>query len=208
MPPASSKKRSSTMRVLRRQAAQRRMRRAQVFDQLQRGRLGDADLVDQPAQRPLPVRVAPQPLGHVGAEARDRRRQLVAAARRLAQPERDARRRAVGVLDAHDAALHAQDAVGRIAELEHVAGHALDGPVLVDRADDLALGLQQHLVVGVVGDGAAGGERGEAGAAPAAQQAVHGVVVDQRAAPPAPAGEALGQHADHGRRTRSRASAR
>ena len=82
------------------------------------------------------------------------------------------------VLDAHDAALDAQDAVGRVAELEDVAGHALDGEVLVHRADDLALGLQQHLVVGVVGDGAAGGERGQAGAAPAAQQAVHGVVVD------------------------------
>ena len=34
---------------------------------------------------------------------------------------------AVRVLHAHDAALDAQDAVGGVAELEHVAGHALDG---------------------------------------------------------------------------------
>ena len=93
----------------------------------------------------------------------------------------------VRVLDPHRAALDAQDAVGGVAELEDVAGHALDGEVLVDRADDLALRLQQHLVVGVVGDGAARGERGQPRAAPAAQHAVDGVVVDQRAAPAAPA---------------------
>ena len=102
---------------------------------------------------------------------------------------------AVGVLDAHDAALDAQDAVGRVAELEDVARQALDREVLVHRADDLVLGLQQHLVVGIVGDGAAGGERGQPGAAPAAQLAVDGIVMDQRAAPAAPGGEAFGQHA-------------
>ena len=76
--------------VLRRQAAERRIGRAQVFDQLECGGLANADLIDQPAQCVLPVRIAPQPLGHVGAEARDRRRQFIAAAGRLAQPERDA----------------------------------------------------------------------------------------------------------------------
>ena len=65
------------------------------------------------------------------------------------------RRTRLRVLDAHDAALDAQDAIGGIAELEDVAGQALDGEVLVHRADDLVLGLEQHLVVGVVGDRAA-----------------------------------------------------
>ena len=36
------------------------------------------------------------------------------------------------VLHAHDAALDAQDAIGGIAELEDVAGQALDREVLVD----------------------------------------------------------------------------
>ena len=78
----------------------------------------------------------------------------------------------MGVLDAHRAALDAQDAIGGVAELEDVAGHALDGEVLVHRADDLVLRLQQHLVVGVVGDRAAGGERRQPRAAPAAQHAL------------------------------------
>ena len=46
------------------------------------------------------------------------------------------------------------------------------------RADDLVLRLQQHLVVGVVGDRAAGGQRGQPRAAPAAQHVVDGVVMD------------------------------
>ena len=60
-----------------------------------------------------------------------------------------------GVLDAHDAALDPQDLVALVAELEDVAGQALDGEILVHRADDLVLRLEQHLVVGVVGDRAA-----------------------------------------------------
>jgi hypothetical protein len=53
----------------------------------------------------------------------------------------------------------AQDAVAGVAELEDVAGHALDGEVLVDRADRSGLRLQHHLVVGGVGNGAARGQR-------------------------------------------------
>src|SRR6476661_3667032 len=102
------------------------------------------------------------------------------------------------ILHAYDTTLHAQDAVTRIAELEHVAAHALDRPVLVHRADDLVLGLQQHLVVGIVWDRASRGDRGEAGTAPAAQDTVHRVVVDERAPSPAPAAEAFPEHADHG----------
>ena len=132
----------------------------------------------------------------ISLRSRDTRlRQLIAAARRFAEPERDGGRLAVRVLDPHRAALDAQDAVGAVAELEDVARQALDGEVLVDGADRLVLRLQEHLVVGVVRDRAAGGQRGEARAAPAAQHAIDRIVMDQRAAPAAACGEALGQHA-------------
>ena len=58
--------------------------------------------------------------------------------------------------------------------------------------------LQQHLIIGVVGNGASGGQRGQPRAAPAAQNAVDGIVVDQRTAPPTPRAETVGQHIDHG----------
>ena len=50
------------------------------------------------------------------------------------------------------------------AEQEDVAGHRLDGPVLVDGADEGVVGLGDHPVVAGLGDRAAGRERGEAGA--------------------------------------------
>ena len=85
------------------------------------------------------------------------------------------------ILDAHAARLDAPDPVRRVAELEDVAGEALDREVLVDRADELVRGLQHDVVVGVVGNRAAGGERREPRAAPAAQHAVDRVAVDVRA---------------------------
>ena len=105
---------------------------------------------------------------------------------------------AVGVLDAHDAALDALDLVALVAELEDVAGEALDGEILVHRADEVIFRLEQHLVVGIVGNGAAGRQRRQPRAAPAAQLAIDGVVMNQGAAPAAPGVEALGQHGDDG----------
>src|SRR3954470_15953703 len=102
----------------------------------------------------------------LAAEARYRLRQLVSAAGRFAQPERNAWRLAVRILDPHHAALHALDAVGIVAELEDVALQALDRKILVHGADDVVLGLEQDLIVGIVRDRAAGGERGETRAAP------------------------------------------
>ena len=56
-------------------------------------------------------------------------------------------------------------------------------------------GSSSTVIVGVVGDRAAGGQRGRARAAPAAQNAIDRVAMDERAAPAAPRGEALGEHA-------------
>ncbi len=134
--------------------------------------------------------------GNLGPQARDGCGKLVAAPRRLAQPERDRRRLAVRVLDPDDAAADPEDAIGGVAELEDVAGHALDREVLVDRADQLIFRFQDHLVVGGVRNRAARGQRGQPRAAPAAQHVVDRVVMDQGTPPAAARAEARGQH-DH-----------
>src|SRR6185437_13939646 len=125
------------------------------------------DLVDQPLHHAGACPIGVEPCRDRLTQPRYRDRQLVAAAGRLAEPERDGRRRALRVLDAHRAALDADDAIGGVAELEHVALQALDGEILVDGANDLALRLEQYLVIGIVRDGAARGQRGEARAAAA-----------------------------------------
>ena len=66
----------------------------------------------------------------------------------------------VRLLDPHPPAFDAQDAVGRVAELEHVARDALHREVLVDRADERVIGFGDDAVVAGLGDRAAGGGRG------------------------------------------------
>ncbi|MNF39885.1 hypothetical protein D3C84_208800 [compost metagenome] len=132
------------------------------------------------------------------AQARHRGRQLVAAPRRLAEPKGDGRRLAAGVLDPHLARLDAQDAVGLVAQLEDIAGHALDGEVLVEGADRQALGFQQHAVVARVGNGAAAGQGGQAGAAAAAQALVDRIAVQVGGAHAAAAAVAFGEHLQQG----------
>ncbi len=167
-------------------------------DQLFRGGCGDAEIAGKPVLHAGAGRIDPQPHGDRGAQAGEGVRQGVAACRRLAEPERDAGRLAVRVLHPHDAALDAPDAIAGVAELEHVAGQALDREILVDAADHEAFRFQNDLVVGGIGDGAAGRQRRQPRAAPAAQHVVDRVVMDQRPAPAAAGGEALGQHAQHG----------
>ncbi len=185
-------------RLLRRQAAERRLAGGEILDELARSRLDDADLADQEIERAGARGIAVEAGGDVAAQPRHCLRELVAAPRRLAEPERDGRRRALGIGDAHRAALDADDAIGGVAELEDVAGQALDGEILVDRADDLALRLEQHLVIGIVGDRAARGQRRHPCAAPSAQHLVDRVVMDERAAPAAPRAEPVGEHAQNG----------
>src|SRR5439155_8760858 len=109
------------------------------------------------------------------AQVGDRGRQLARARRRLAEPERDRRRRAAGVLDVYAPGPDAPDAPGAVAEEEDVARHALDGEVLVDGADLQSLRLLHHLVVGSVGNGASARDRGEPGAAARTEAAMHAV---------------------------------
>ena len=78
--------------------------------------------------------------------------------------------------------------------MKHVAGEALHGEVLVDRANHVPLRLQHDRVVGHVGNGAARGDGGQRGAAPAAQHAVDRVAMHMGAAPPMAGVETLGQH--------------
>ncbi len=184
-------------RFLGRQAAQRRARGGQIVDELTGRRLADADFVLEPGHGAGPGRIFLDQARQVSAQPRDRLRQLVAPPRRLAQPEWNGRRHALRILDPDRAALDPENAIGMVAELEHVAGHALDREVLIDRADRLVLGLEQNAVIGVVGDGAAGGQRRQPGAAAAADEVIDGVVMDDGAAPPAPGAVAFGQHLEH-----------
>ena len=128
------------------------------------GIAGGEELVDVAAQ-----------LGHLG-------RQLGGARRRLAHPERHGRVASPASRHPHHPGLDPADLPRVRAEQEDVAGHRLDGPVLVDRADERVVRLGDDPVVAGLGDRAARGERGEAAALAAAQLAVDRVVVHVRAA--------------------------
>ncbi len=119
---------------------------------------------------------------------------LAAAPGRFAAPEGDVGRTPGGPPPAPPPRLDLEDAVGGVAELEHVPGQALHGEILVHRADVQPLRLQQHGVVGVVGDGAAGGQRGQPPAAAAAQAAGRQVAMQIGAARPMASGIAFGEH--------------
>ena len=175
------------------------MCRGEILGQLLGRRHYDTEVVHQPTQGILSGRIVAQACRHIGAQPRHRDGELVAAARRLAEPEWNGRRHAMGVLDPHHAALDPHDAIALVAELEDVAGQALDREVLVHAADDVVFRLQQNLKVGVVRDRPARGQGGEPRPAPPAQHVIDGVVVDERTAPAAARAEALRQHGDHRR---------
>jgi len=131
-----------------------------------------------------------------GAQPRHRRAHLVAARRRLAQPERHRRRLPLGVGDAHHAVADLQDAPGGVAELEDVSWQRFDREVLVQGADERALGFEPYAVIEHFGDRAARHDRDHARAAPLAKLPVHGVVVHERRALAALGGIAVREHGD------------
>ena len=170
--------------------------RGRVFDDLRRGGCAQRESIAQPAQRGIDA-LAFQPCLQLRTQPRHRLRQFDAAARCLAQPERDAGRQALRILHPQATAFDPQDAVTGIAELEHVAGHALDREVLVDAADDDRLRLQQHDVVADIRDGATRRDRGEACALAPAQPAMHGVAMQVGGTLAVAGAEAVGQHPHH-----------
>ena len=196
--------------LARRQGAERVARAGQVVDRLLRSDRIDADLFYQPTARSsdsfafsipdsrFSIPIEQQELLDLLAQARHADRELVAATGRLGNPERDARRQPVRIFDAQQAAFDAQDAIAGIAELEDVAGHALDGKILVHAADGDRLGLDANGVVGGVGNRAAGGQCGQARIATPAQLAVHGVAMQIAGAGAALGAEAFAEHAHHG----------
>src|SRR5665213_769047 len=98
------------------------------------------------------------------------------ALRSFAFPERDARRRAVGVFDQDTASgLDALDAPTRVAQENDVAGGTIDREVLVECGDLHVFGLKHDGKEGRVGDGAAVGDGDHARAAAGVQDALHTV---------------------------------
>src|SRR6478735_6679697 len=91
--------------------------------------------------------------------------------------------------------LDLQHAVAGIAQLEDVARHALDGEILVDRADHRRLRLEHDRVVAGVRDRAARHHRRHAAAFAPAQAFVNGVAMQVAGSLPAARAEAFGQHA-------------
>src|SRR5207248_2577536 len=110
-------------------------------------------------------------------------RQLVAPRGCLAEPEGDRRRRSLRVGDADGAAADLQDLPRGVAELEDVAGGALDGEILVERADHGVVRLEDDLVIRDLRNRAARGDGEHPRAAASAHAAVHLVAVHERAAP-------------------------
>ena len=95
------------------------------------------------ARRPCAARPVPGSSKSTAARSCDTAALISSRARRrLAEPERHRRRLALRVGDAHHAVADAQDAPRGVAELEHVARQRFDGEVLVQRADEVPLGLE------------------------------------------------------------------
>ncbi|MCY1272858.1 hypothetical protein D9M70_214520 [compost metagenome] len=204
-----------------RQRPQRSPGPRQVFDDLPRRRFAEANLLAQSLNSPLDafrsLGQLPSPPGRgAGGEGcistlglhhpsfnplpqpRHCRRQFIGAPRRLPQPEGNVRRLALGVLHPHPSRLHAEDAIALVAQLEHIAGQALHGKILVHAAHRHALGFQQHRVVGGVGNRATGGDGGQARGTPATQAAIQRIAVQVGATHALAAVVALGQHPHQG----------
>jgi hypothetical protein len=181
-------------RLLRGQHAERGPSFVQIRDGLLR-RLGrDAAFVAEPRVD----RGSAEMRLHVATQVAHGTRQLVASCRRLAEPERQRRGRALRVDDAHDARANLCDLPRRVAELNDVAGRTLDGEVFVQRADERVFRIEDDAVVGHFRNGAARRNRETAGAAPAAQAAVDLVAMQQRAAPAAFGREPFRRHPHDG----------
>ncbi|VVP47538.1 hypothetical protein PS732_05230 [Pseudomonas fluorescens] len=186
-------------RVLRRQGAEGLSCAGQVFDQLFGAGEVQAKGLREPVERRLQIAGAgAEQLVERRLQTRHGGRQLIAAPRCFAKPERNAWWLSLRILDPHFAGFHPQDAIGRVAELKDVAGNAFHGKVFVDAADVEALRLKHHAVVGVVRNGPAAGHRCQSRATTATQGAADSVAVQVGAANALAAVVALGEHRQQG----------
>ena len=128
---------------------------------------------------------------------RHRLRKLPRSPRRFAQPERDAGRLAVSILNANRAGVDSQNPPRRVAELENIAGHAFDGKVFVYRSEECLARFKHDTIIRVVRDRAAGSQRDQPRATPPAHALVYGVIMNQCAAAPALCAETFRQHLQH-----------
>src|SRR6185369_15409184 len=119
-------------------------------------------------------RVAIKPLRNLVPQSRYRLRKLVRSARSFTEPERNSGSHPVCVLNPHDAALDALDLVAPVAKLEYVAGKAFDGKILVHCSDEVVFRLEQHLIIGILGDGAPCRQGGQSRSAAPAQDPIDG----------------------------------
>src|SRR5439155_24225064 len=123
---------------------------------------------------------------------------LDGAAGGFAAPEGDRRRRPVGIHDDNFAAADVFDSPRGVPQQEDVAAVALDGEILVERADQGAvLVVGDDAVVGDLGDGPAAGNGGEAGALARLQTAVDAVAVQIGAPAAALRRDPLAHHLQH-----------
>ena len=162
--------------VRRQHAAQRCAARLQVIDDQRRGHLVNPRLALHARDGGVTAgRV--ESLGDDAAQARDLLGELIAATRRLAQPEGDRGMPAGGVAHAHHAVCHLRDLPRVRAQQKHVALHRLDREVLVHGPDEHVAWLHQHAVVARLGNRSPRGQRRQPCAAARAQASVDAVAV-------------------------------
>ena len=177
-----------------RQRAERGARGLQVLHRLAGGLGRPAGDSTQPGSR---IRAFGEPSLRAVEEVGYPSREFPAASGRLTEPERDGGRRSPGVLHIHLAGGDALDAVGGIAQLEDVAGQALEGKILVQCADAGFRRHQQHVVIELVRYGSAVGEGSDARGAARPQELPDAVQMKVSAGAPTPCGVTVRQHLRH-----------
>ena len=200
--------------------AEGRPGRAQVLRDLRRRHVGDARGLHQPVLGrflpigvELPLAVLPvrgfrsvairrsavpgaqvDPARHLFPQPRQGGGKLRRPPRRLAEPEGHGGRHPLGVLDPDLALLHAQDPPRVVPQLHDVPGRALDGEVLVQRADEGLRGLHDHVVIELVRDRPARHEGVDPRPPAALDRPVHQVPLDVGVLASPARRIALGQH--------------
>ena len=103
----------------------------------------------------------------------------------------------MGVFDKNPALFDLEHAVGKIAELEDIAGHTFKGKVFIQAADKQAFGLQDDVVIKLVGNRTTIGNGSQACTAPWPQHAIDNITVQVGATPTTARMETVGQHLYH-----------